>query len=232
MVSVNATAAGYSYPGRTADTATPLERSRRLNTALLVIIVILLLFGALGGTYLYSVVTGLSAAAGANGADGLPGSNGAPGPSGSDGSSGPIGSSGADGDDGRNGSDGQDGVDGAAGADGLDGQPGADGVTLYNSGQGVVDLGVCDSDVRIKLQSRLEGDSFYLSTITLSGISSECQGATIDLFALGGTSPNWVTLSEAIGVDITGESVVVDSGQLSDESVLSSTITKIALEIR
>jgi hypothetical protein len=195
----------------------------------LVIIAMLLLFGVLGGTYLYSVVTGLSSRVGASGADGSPGSNGAPGPSGSDGSNGPVGSSGSDGD---NGADGQDGSDGAAGTDGLDGEPGADGVTLYNSGQGVVDLGVCDSHVGIKLQSRIEGDTFYLSSITLSGVSSECWGSTIDLYALGGTSPDWVTMTEAIGVNVTGSSVVIDSDQFSDESVLSSSITKIALEIR
>jgi hypothetical protein len=235
VVSVNATTQPYAYPGRAAETVPPLERSRRLNTVLLVIIAMLLMFGALGGTYLYGIVSNLSSTTGAAGA---PGNNGAPGSDGSDGSNGangPAGFPGPDGSDGRNGSDGQDGLDGAAGlngADGVDGAPGADGVTLYNSGQGVVDLGACDSDVRIQLRSRLDGDVFYLSSITLSDIASECWGSTVDVYALGGSSPNWTTLTEAIGIVISGESIVITADQLSDDGVLSSSIARVALEIR
>jgi hypothetical protein len=195
----------------------------------------LLLFGALGGTYLYNVVSNLSSK---TGDAGLPGSNGAPGvdgSNGSDGSNGPLGFPGDDGSDGKsgqNGSDGSDGVDGVDGVAGVAGAPGTDGVTLYNSGQGIVDLGACDSDVRIQLRSQLVGDVFYLSSITLSDISSECTGATVDVYALGGTSPNWTTLTEAIGIAITGESVVIGADQLSDSDVLSSSIARIALELR
>lgn len=238
MVSINATAEPFSYSSRTAEATPPLERSRRLNTVLLVIIAMLLMFGALGGTYLYSVVSGLSSTTGAAGANGAPGSNGAPGVDGSDGSDGapgPFGQSGSDGKSGTDGSDGADGIDGAAGADGIDGAPGADGadgVTLYNSGQGVVDLGACDSDVRISLRSRLEGDLFLLTSITLTDISANCAGSVVDVYALGGTSPNWVTLTEAIGVAITGDSLFIDAEELSDDSVLSSEIRRIALEVR
>lgn len=235
VVSVNATAEQFAYPGRAAETVPPLERSRRLNTVLLIIIAMLLMFGALGGTYLYGIVSNLSSTTGAAGAPGNNGALGSDGSDGSNGANGPTGFPGSDGSDGRNGSAGQDGIDGATGlngADGIDGAPGADGVTLYNSGQGVVDLGACDSDVRIQLRSRLDGDVFYLSSITLSDIASECWGSTVDVYALGGTSPNWTTLTEAIGIVISGESIVITTGQLSDDGVLSSSVARVALEIR
>lgn len=226
MVSINATAEPFSYSSRTTEATPPLERSRRLNTVLLVIIAMLLMFGALGGTYLYSVVSGLTSTTGAAGANGAPGSNGAPGADGSDGSDGTPGGFGENGSDGKSGSDGSDGIDGAPGADG------ADGVTLYNSGQGVVDLGACDSGVRISVRSRFEGDLFLLNSITLSDISSNCSGSVLDIYALGGTNPNWMTLTEAIGIPIAGDSVTIDSEQLSNDSVLSSEIRRIALEVR
>jgi hypothetical protein len=136
------------------------------------------------------------------------------------------------GSDGKDGTNGANGSDGADGAPGLDGAQGADGVTLYNSGQGIVDLGACDSRVDVRLRSRLVGDTFYLSSITLSGISSDCWGSTVDVYALGGTSPDWVTLTEAIGIAITGETLVLGPNQLSSDDVLSSSVTRIALEIR
>jgi hypothetical protein len=188
VVSIDATAAPYSHAGRRVETASPLERSRRLNTFLLVVIAMLLLFGALGGTYLYTVVSGLSSTTGATGAAGAPGNNGAPGSdgsNGSDGSSGLNGFPGSDGNDGNDGTNGADGSDGADGAPGLDGAQGADGVTLYNSGQGIVDLGACDSRVDVRLRSRLDGETFYLSSITLSGISSDCWGSTVADLLLG-----------------------------------------------
>ena len=235
MVSIDATAAPYSHAGRRVETASPLERSRRLNTFLLVVIAMLLLFGALGGTYVYTVVSGLSSttgATGATGAAGTPGNNGAPGTDGSNGSDGSSGLNGFPGSDGNDGTNGADGSDGADGAPGLDGAQGADGVTLYNSGQGIVDLGACDSRVDVRLRSRLDGETFYLSSITLSGISSDCWGSTVDVYALGGTSPDWVTLTEAIGIAITGETLVLGPNQLSSDDVLSSSVTRIALEIR
>lgn len=231
VVSVNATTQPYAYPGRAAETVPPLERSRRLNTVLLVIIAMLLMFGALGGTYLYGIVSNLSSTTGAAGA---PGNNGAPGSDGSDGSNGangPAGFPGPVGSDGRNGSDGQDGLDGAAGLDGADGVDGVDGAILYNSGQGVLDLGACDSEIGVSLRSRLVGDDFYLATITLSEISSDCYGSTLDVFALGGSAAKWTTLTEAIGVEITDKTLVIGVDQLTDE-VLSADIVRIALEIR
>lgn len=220
MVSVDATATPYSRRARRTVTVPALERSRRLNTVLLVIIAMLLMFGALGGTYLFTVVSGLSSTTGAAGA---PGNNGAPGSDGADGS---------DGSNGFPGADGNDGSEGAPGLNGVDGAQGAAGVTLYNSGQGIVDLGACDSQVDVRVRSRLDGDTFYLASITLSGISSDCWGSTVDVFALGGESPDWVTMTEAIGIAVTGETVVLGPNQLSDDDVLSSSITRIAMEIR
>jgi len=220
VVSVDATATPYSRRARRTVTVPALERSRRLNTVLLVIIAMLLMFGALGGTYLFTVVSGLSSTTGAAGA---PGNNGAPGSDGADGS---------DGSNGFPGADGNDGSEGAPGLNGVDGAQGAAGVTLYNSGQGIVDLGACDSQVDVRVRSRLDGDTFYLASITLSGISSDCWGSTVDVFALGGESPDWVTMTEAIGIAVTGETVVLGPNQLSDDDVLSSSITRIAMEIR
>ena len=235
MVSIDATATPYSRASRRTETVPALERSRRLNTVLLVIIAMLLLFGALGGTYLYTVVSGLTSttgAAGAPGNNGAPGTDGSNGSDGSDGSNGFPGSDGADGKNGADGNDGATGADGAPGLNGIDGARGADGVTLYNSGQGIVDLGACDSRVDVRLRSRLDGDTFYLASITLSDISSDCWGSTVDVFALGGSNPDWVTMTEAIGIAITGETVVLGPDQLSDDDVLSSSITRIAMEIR
>lgn len=235
MVSIDAASTPYGRSERLSGTAPQLERSRRLNTVLLVIIALLLMFGALGGTYLYSVVSGLSSSTGATGApgnNGLPGVDGSDGADGTDGSTGPAGSSGTDGTDGRNGANGQDGADGQPGLNGVDGAPGADGVTLYNSGQGVVDLGACDSNVDVRLRSRLEGSTFYLSSVTLSGISSECWGSTIDLYVLGGANPDWTTLTSSLEVAVSGEAIVINRDQFDVDDIPSSQITRIALEIR
>jgi hypothetical protein len=66
----------------------------------------------------------------------------------------------------------------------------------------------------------------------LNGISADCYGSVVDIYALGGTNPNWVILTETIGVSISSNSLVIDATQLSDDSVLSSEILRIALEVR
>lgn len=235
MVSIDAAATPFGRSERASVTDNRVERSRRLNTVLLVIIAMLLMFGALGGTYLYSVVTSLSSSTGATGApgnNGLPGADGSDGSDGADGSVGPAGSDGASGNNGRNGVDGQDGADGEAGLNGADGAPGADGATLYNSGQGVVDLGACDSSVDVRLRSRLVGSTFYLASVTLSGISSDCWGSTVDVYVLGGVDPDWTTLTSSLDVALSGEIIVINDDQFDSVDIPSSVITRIALEIR
>lgn len=211
MASIDLATFPYRLRDRTGAAISSLKRSRRLNTILLVIIVLLLLAGGAGGTYLYTYVTNLPTTAGAMGPAGATGAKGAKGTPGSDGAPGPAGLPGTDGKNGRNGAGGEGGLD---------------------SGQGVVNLGACDPNVDIRVRSRLDGGTFYLSTVTLSGISSECEGQTIDLYILGGANPDWTTLTTSAAIQITGDTLVINAEQFDVDRVPSEDITRIALEIQ
>lgn len=208
MASIDLATFPYRLRDRTGAAISSLKRSRRLNTVLLVIILLLLAAGFLGGAYLYTYIMNLPTTAGVAGEPGARGPKGAPG---SDGAPGPAGLSGTDG---KNGQDG----DGSSG--GVD------------SGQGVIDLGACDPNVDIRVRSELVSGTFYLSTVTLSGISAECEGQTIDLYVLGGDSPDWTTLTSSAALQITGDTLVINAEQFDVDLVPSEDITRIALEIQ
>lgn len=211
MASIDLATIPFRLRDRTGAAISSLKRSRRLNTVLLVIIVLLLLAGGAGGTYLYTYITNLPTTAGAMGPAGATGAKGAKGAPGSDGAPGPAGLPGTNGKNGRNGDGSSGGVD---------------------SGQGAIDLGACDPNVDIRVRSELVGGTFYLSTVTLSGIASECEGQTIDLYVLGGSNPDWTTLTSSAAIQITGDTLVVNAEQFDVDRVLSEDITRIAMEIQ
>ena len=115
------------------------------------------------------------------------------------------GAPGEDGADGINGQDGQDGTPGAQGPAGPQGPAGADGASSPSSGtetgQAVVRVGACDSNIKVSLRSRLLAGVFYFKQITFSEIHSSCFGNSIDVYLLGADE---VELGSHIGGVITG----------------------------
>ena len=119
--------------------------------------------------------------------------------------SGAPGEDGADGINGQDGQDGQDGTPGAQGPAGPQGPAGADGASSPSSGtetgQAVVRVGACDSNIKVSLRSRLLAGVFYFKQITFSEIHSSCFGNSIDVYLLGADE---VELGSHIGGVITG----------------------------
>ena len=148
---------------------------------------------------------GLPGAAGANGAAGsagAPGANGAPGAAGVNGLPGVAGVAGA------TGAAGVSGVNGAAGVAGssvavvnleVDDPNCALGGTKFISstgtisyacnggagaslGSGFVNIGSCDASVELTLQSNYRGGDFMMAGVTLSALSSLCDGKTVSIY--------------------------------------------------
>lgn len=144
---------------------------------------------------------GISGVDGATGADGINGIIGRDGVAGANGVSGTNGTNGTNGAQGSKGSTGSDGV---AGGDGdtleIISLPTGDetcafggtkfvsttGVITYSCnggstlGQGVVNIGACDSEVVISLSTQYLNRDFMMSAITVSQLSGACNGTTID----------------------------------------------------
>ena len=148
---------------------------------------------------------GLPGAAGANGAAGsagAPGANGAPGAAGVNGLPGVAGVAGAAG------AAGVSGVNGVAGVAGssvavvnleVDDPNCALGGTKFISstgtisyacnggagaslGSGFVNIGACDASVELTLQSNYIGGDFMMAGVTLSALSSLCDGKTVSIY--------------------------------------------------
>ena len=147
---------------------------------------------------------GISGVDGIPGADGINGIIGRDGVAGANGVAGVNGVAGANGVSGTNGSNGSNGSDGGAGSDGntleIISLPAGDetcafggtkfvsttGVITYSCnggstlGQGVVNVGACDSEVVISLSTQYLNRDFMMSAITVSQLSGACNGTTID----------------------------------------------------
>ena len=118
-----------------------------------------------------------SSGSGAPGEDGVDGLNGLNGQDGEDGAPGPAGQNGADGAPGPQGPVGAQGPAGSAGSS----SPSSGTVT----GQAVVRVGACDSNIEVSLRSRLLAGVFYFKQMTFSEIHSSCFGNSIDVYLLG-----------------------------------------------
>jgi hypothetical protein len=154
---------------------------------------------------------GLPGAAGANGLPGAAGANGLPGAAGANGAAGAAGANGAAGAAGANGAAGAAGANGAAGAAGVAGSGVAvvnlevddpncalGGTKFISStgtisyacnggagaslGSGFVNIGSCDASVELTLQSSYVGGDFMMAGVTLSALSSLCDGKTVSIY--------------------------------------------------
>jgi hypothetical protein len=156
--------------------------------------------GATGADGINGII-GRDGVAGATGVDGINGTIGRDGVAGANGVSGTNGTNGTNGAQGSKGSTGSDGV---AGGDGdtleIISLPTGDetcafggtkfvsttGVITYSCnggstlGQGVVNIGACDSEVVISLSTQYLNRDFMMSAITVSQLSGACNGTTID----------------------------------------------------
>jgi hypothetical protein len=154
---------------------------------------------------------GLPGAAGANGLPGAAGANGLPGAAGANGAAGAAGANGAAGVAGANGAAGVAGANGLAGAAGVAGSGVAvvnlevddpncalGGTKFISStgtisyacnggagaslGSGFVNIGSCDASVELTLQSSYVGGDFMMAGVTLSALSSLCDGKTVSIY--------------------------------------------------
>jgi len=147
--------------------------------------------------------------------------------------------SGEPGQDGEDGSDGRDGIDGAPGPQGpagAQGPAGVDGSSATSSGtytgQAVIRVGVCDTDITVSLRSRLVSGVFYFKRITFSDIDESCVGGSIDVYLLDSSDEE---LASYLGGAISGSSFYFEypafevSGVATD--VLATSIDSVAIEI-
>ena len=145
---------------------------------------------------------GAAGVAGANGAAGAPGANGAAGANGADGAPGVNGLAGVGGANGASGSNGAAGVAGSGVAVvnlEVDDPNCALGGTKFISstgtisfacnggagaslGSGFVNVGTCDPSVELTLQSSYVGGDFMMAGVTLSALSSLCDGKTVSIY--------------------------------------------------
>ena len=145
---------------------------------------------------------GAAGVAGANGAAGAPGANGAAGANGADGAPGVNGLAGVGGANGASGSNGAAGVAGSGVAVvnlEVDDPNCALGGTKFISstgtisfacnggagaslGSGFVNVGTCDASVELTLQSSYVGGDFMMAGVTLSALSSLCDGKTVSIY--------------------------------------------------
>ncbi len=134
---------------------------------------------------------GLNGINGTNGINGAVGPAGPAGPAGANGAAGPAGANGAAGPAGANGAAGPAGANGAAGIAGPAGANGAPGpagpVSTISSiplGSGSAGIGSCTPSVKAAVAQSFSGGVFHLSTLKVSGISSDCSGKTLKIFIL------------------------------------------------
>ena len=149
---------------------------------------------------------------------------------------------------GKDGKDGLDGLNGLNGKDGLNGAPGSQGPTGPQgpagapgtpspssgivSGQAVVVVGTCDSDISVSLKSRLISGVFYFKQIIFSNIDGSCFGNTIDVYLLDSADSE---LASYQGGEITGSDFYFDyllfESSSAQVDIPASSIGSIAIEI-
>jgi hypothetical protein len=149
---------------------------------------------------------------------------------------------------GKDGKDGLDGLNGLNGKDGLNGAPGSQGPTGPQgpagapgtpspssgivSGQAVVVVGTCDSDISVSLKSRLISGVFYFNQIIFSNIDGSCFGNTIDVYLLDSADSE---LASYQGGEITGSAFYFDyllfESSSAQVDIPASSIGSIAIEI-
>ena len=143
------------------------------------------------------------------------GINGLQGPKGDKGDVGPMGPAGPQGPAGQNGTNGSGGVG-------------------SSSGQGAGSIGTCDDSVDLSLRSYWTGSEFKLDRITISNVSSACNGLDLVVYLQDGTNPNPVQL-----LNLTVNNAQVISGTITLErtsypsigNVISNQIRTVAFEI-
>jgi hypothetical protein len=145
---------------------------------------------------------------------------------------------GEDGEDGRDGFNGRPGQDGQDGQDGAPGQPGpagsagpagppGSGGSGSDFGQGVLRVGTCDLAITTSLRSRLVSGTFFFKRISLSDVSSDCDGKAIDIYLLGATENELATYTGTVN----GPTLTVDYTSFTTTEILASAIKSVALEI-
>ena len=149
-----------------------------------------------------------------------------------------AGEDGQDGEDGLNGRPGRDGQDGTPGAQGPAGSAGSagpagpagppgSGGSGSGYGQGALRVGTCDSEITTSLRSRLVSGTFYFKRITLSDLSTDCDGNTIDIYLLDDSDNE---LANYTGT-VSGSSLIVEHTSFTPTNVTASVIRNVALEI-
>ena len=165
--------------------------------------------------------TGSVGPAGPAGANGLNGINGTNGVNGAVGPAGPAGPAGANGAQGLQGPAGANGVAGPAGPAGAQGPAGPAGpastVSSIQLGSGSAGVNSCASQVQVAIHQHFSGGIFLLSSVNVSGISSDCSGKNLTIY-LSLSSSRTVTCTQTLPAWATPNPAVLNHSAIFDES--------------
>jgi hypothetical protein len=232
-------------------------KKRPFRTLILILIILFLLLSDFTPYFGFSIPDSIAKAFGWSipsattgpgpvGPAGPAGAPGAPGEKGADGAAGVDGLPGAKGKAGKAGAQGQAGADGAAGSAGANGAPGqtiVDASGNLTSGRGNIALGVCDYDVLVRLTSRiltgtdpitsnpLSQPTYFLNTVEISDIDSDCFGKTISVYLYSGSTGAFVEETKALNLTITQATESFSYTQFTPQNVYSIPLTQLLFEV-
>jgi hypothetical protein len=100
------------------------------------------------------------------------------------------------------------------------------GGTGDGSGTGVI--GTCDSNITVKMKSRLLRGDLYFSQISMSDISNNCKSKYMDIYF---TDTNGAELSQALNKPVTGATLSLLWSDFSTLELLSTTVARVVISI-
>lgn len=100
------------------------------------------------------------------------------------------------------------------------------GGTGDGSGTGVI--GTCDSNITVKMKSRLLRGELYFSQINMSDISNNCKSKFMDVYF---TDANGAELAQAMNKAVTGATLSLLWSEFSVSELLSTTIARVVISI-
>jgi hypothetical protein len=97
-------------------------------------------------------------------------------------------------------------------------------------GGGDVVIGVCDNSLNAVMRSRIAAGDFSFNYIIVKNIATTCSGKVMDIYLLD-ASGNQLAVATAIPIT-TSTTVTVNYGSFTPSSIPSSSIAKVAFELR
>lgn len=89
-------------------------------------------------------------------------------------------------------------------------------------------IGTCDSNITVKMRSRLLMGELYFSQIAMSDISNNCKSKYMDIYF---TDANGAELAQALNKAVTGSTLSLLWSEFSDSELLSTTIARVVISL-